>query len=107
MLAFDLQSLCRWIASVKKNYRKVRYHNWRHAFNVCQTAFCMLKTGNLSSVFSDSEQLALLIACLSHDLDHRGTNNAFQAKYVKNKYFLPECFGAKWQKCGNNLNVKR
>ena len=29
---------------------------------------------------SDLETLGLLIACFSHDLDHRGTNNAFQAK---------------------------
>lgn len=29
---------------------------------------------------SDLERISLLIACLSHDLDHRGTNNAFQAK---------------------------
>ena len=24
----------------------------------------------------------LLVACLCHDLDHRGTNNAFQLKFV-------------------------
>lgn len=24
--------------------------------------------------------LSLLVACLAHDLDHRGTNNAFQSK---------------------------
>ena len=29
---------------------------------------------------NDLECIGLLIACLSHDLDHRGTNNAFQAK---------------------------
>jgi cGMP-specific 3',5'-cyclic phosphodiesterase len=29
---------------------------------------------------NDLERMGLLIACLSHDLDHRGTNNAFQAK---------------------------
>lgn len=34
--------ICRWILSVKKNYRPVIYHNWRHAFNVAQTMFSML-----------------------------------------------------------------
>ncbi|VDO00929.1 unnamed protein product [Rodentolepis nana] len=29
-------------------------------------------------VFSDLECLSIIIACLSHDLDHRGTNNQFQ-----------------------------
>ena len=34
--------ICRWMLSVKKNYRPVVYHNWRHAFNVAQTMFSML-----------------------------------------------------------------
>ncbi|VDD82771.1 unnamed protein product [Mesocestoides corti] len=39
----DYNSLCRWLLSVKKNYRAVTYHNWRHAFNVAQTMFVMFK----------------------------------------------------------------
>ncbi|CAF3343356.1 unnamed protein product [Rotaria socialis] len=72
--------ICRWVLSVKKNYRPVIYHNWRHAFNVAQTMFSMLTTGGMNVCMSDLECMGLLIACLSHDLDHRGTNNAFQAK---------------------------
>lgn len=72
--------LCRWILSVKKNYRPVKYHNWRHALNVAQTMFAMLKTGKMERFMSDLEILGLLVACLCHDLDHRGTNNAFQTK---------------------------
>lgn len=42
------QSLCGWILSVKKNYRKnVAYHNWRHAFNTAQCMFTLLKSGRL------------------------------------------------------------
>ncbi|XP_040576240.2 cGMP-specific 3',5'-cyclic phosphodiesterase [Lepeophtheirus salmonis] len=72
--------LCRWILSVKKNYRPVKYHNWRHALNVCQTMFTVLKTGKMDRFMDDLESLGLLVACLCHDLDHRGTNNAFQSK---------------------------
>ncbi|XP_026467286.1 cGMP-specific 3',5'-cyclic phosphodiesterase [Ctenocephalides felis] len=72
--------LCRWILSVRKNYRPVKYHNWRHAFNVAQTMFAMLKTGKMERFMTDLEILGLLVACLCHDLDHRGTNNAFQTK---------------------------
>lgn len=72
--------LCRWILSVKKNYRPVKYHNWRHALNVAQTMFAMLKTGKMEKLMMDLEILGLLVACLCHDLDHRGTNNAFQTK---------------------------
>ncbi|XP_031641164.1 cGMP-specific 3',5'-cyclic phosphodiesterase [Contarinia nasturtii] len=72
--------LCRWILSVKKNYRPVKYHNWRHALNVTQTMFAMMKTGKMERFVTDLEILGLLVACLCHDLDHRGTNNSFQTK---------------------------
>ncbi|XP_056156200.1 cGMP-specific 3',5'-cyclic phosphodiesterase [Lampris incognitus] len=71
-------SLCQWILSVKKNYRKnVAYHNWRHAFNTCQCMFAFLKSGRLQGNLSDLEVLALMIATLCHDLDHRGVNNSY------------------------------
>ena len=38
----DYLTLCRWLASVKKNYRQVTYHNWRHAFNVAQMMFATI-----------------------------------------------------------------
>lgn len=74
------QVLCRWVLSVKKNYRPVKYHNWRHALNVTQTMFAMLKTGKMERFMTDLEIFGLLVACLCHDLDHRGTNNSFQMK---------------------------
>uniref|UniRef100_A0A7N8WNV7 Phosphodiesterase n=1 Tax=Mastacembelus armatus TaxID=205130 RepID=A0A7N8WNV7_9TELE len=71
-------SLCQWILSVKKNYRKnVAYHNWRHAFNTAQCMFALLKSGRLQNNLSDLEILALMIATLCHDLDHRGVNNSY------------------------------
>uniref|UniRef100_A0A4W2IGH3 Phosphodiesterase n=1 Tax=Bos indicus x Bos taurus TaxID=30522 RepID=A0A4W2IGH3_BOBOX len=77
----ELQSLavlCKWILSVKKNYRKnVAYHNWRHAFNTAQCMFAALKAGKIQKRLTDLEILALLIAALSHDLDHRGVNNSY------------------------------
>ena len=39
----DQTVFCRWLMSVKKNYRPVTYHNWRHAFNVCQMMYTILK----------------------------------------------------------------
>uniref|UniRef100_A0A673B5U9 Phosphodiesterase n=1 Tax=Sphaeramia orbicularis TaxID=375764 RepID=A0A673B5U9_9TELE len=71
-------SLCQWILSVKKNYRKnVAYHNWRHAFNTAQCMFALLKSGRLQNNLNDLEVLALMIATLCHDLDHRGVNNSY------------------------------
>lgn len=76
----DYEMLCRWLLSVKKNYRHVTYHNWRHAFNVAQMMFAILTTTQWWKVFGEIECLALVIGCLCHDLDHRGTNNSFQIK---------------------------
>ncbi|KOB74524.1 Uncharacterized protein OBRU01_07836, partial [Operophtera brumata] len=42
--------------------------------------FAMLKTGKMERFMSDLEILGLLVACLCHDLDHRGTTNSFQTK---------------------------
>jgi len=98
----DYEVLCRWLLSVKKNYRNVTYHNWRHAFNVAQMMFAILTVSGKSNyilfitfilyiyflmqttqwwkIFGEIECLALIIGCLCHDLDHRGTNNSFQIK---------------------------
>jgi hypothetical protein len=37
-----LQTLYRFLITVKRNYRDVPYHNWRHAFNVAQVMFAIL-----------------------------------------------------------------
>ncbi|TNN25565.1 Dual 3',5'-cyclic-AMP and -GMP phosphodiesterase 11A [Liparis tanakae] len=43
----DYETLCRWLLTVRKNYRMVLYHNWRHAFNVCQCMFAMLTVNSM------------------------------------------------------------
>jgi len=42
----------------------------------------MLTTGGMNKFMSNLECLGLIVGCLCHDLDHRGTNNAFQTKLV-------------------------
>lgn len=42
LIILFLQVLCRWLLTVRKNYRTVAYHNWRHAFNVSQCMFIMI-----------------------------------------------------------------
>ena len=111
----DYDTLCRWLLTVKRNYRNetVQYHNWYHAFNVAQMMFCMLTKANwidqkfqpvslyilcvkhnhlayLTSIliyisqwitlYFQAEILGMLVACICHDLDHRGTNNTFERK---------------------------
>ncbi|XP_077518864.1 cGMP-dependent 3',5'-cyclic phosphodiesterase-like isoform X3 [Amblyomma americanum] len=72
-------SLAKFVLMVKKGYRDPPYHNWMHAFAVAH--FCYLLLKNLSLIgpyLTELEGLSLFVACLCHDLDHRGTNNSFQ-----------------------------
>lgn len=72
------EKMVKFILSIKKNYRPVIYHNWRHAFNVAQTLFTIFYTGQMDTWFTDMEIMVMLVGALCHDLDHRGTNNNFQ-----------------------------
>ncbi|MCJ8740923.1 hypothetical protein PDJAM_G00064700 [Pangasius djambal] len=72
--------LVRFMYSVSKGYRKITYHNWRHGFNVGQTMFTLLTTGQLKRYYTDLEVMAMITAGFLHDIDHRGTNNLYQVK---------------------------
>ncbi|XP_076155130.1 cone cGMP-specific 3',5'-cyclic phosphodiesterase subunit alpha' [Alosa pseudoharengus] len=72
--------LTKWMYTVRKGYRDITYHNWRHGFNVGQTMFCLLQTGKLRKYYTDLEAFAMVAAAFCHDIDHRGTNNLYQTK---------------------------
>lgn len=42
--------------------------------------FSFSQTAGFQEILTEVEILAVIVGCLCHDLDHRGTNNAFQAK---------------------------
>jgi dual 3',5'-cyclic-AMP and -GMP phosphodiesterase 11 len=69
----DHDTMCHWLLTVKKNYRQeVSYHNWRHAFSVAQMMFISLLQSGWWECLGPVNCLGLLVACFSHDLDHRG-----------------------------------
>ncbi|GMR52448.1 hypothetical protein PMAYCL1PPCAC_22643, partial [Pristionchus mayeri] len=74
---FDPDDLMRFTLTVRKNYRRVAYHNWAHGWSVAHAMFVLL---NSTDIFTPFEALALFISCICHDLDHRGKNN----QYMKN-----------------------
>lgn len=57
----DYLTLCRWILSVRKNYRQVTYHNWRHAFNVTQMMFSILTVCDQSPPFKFVQRILKFI----------------------------------------------
>ena len=100
---FYFKDLFNWILTVRKNYRDVYYHNWIHGFNSFQSMFAVFENTEIRNYFDDLQKLGLFIACLSHDLDHRGTNNKFQEKYLKN---ILKIFKISFKKlCNFNLKV--
>ncbi|XP_056903483.1 cAMP and cAMP-inhibited cGMP 3',5'-cyclic phosphodiesterase 10A isoform X1 [Takifugu flavidus] len=77
--SFELEKLCRFTMSVRKNYRRVPYHNWKHAVTVAHCMYAILQ--KTSGMFTELEKKGLLIACLCHDLDHRGYSNTYLQKF--------------------------
>lgn len=40
---FDSDSLIRFTLTVRKNYRRVPYHNWAHGFSVANSMYSVIK----------------------------------------------------------------
>jgi len=72
--------LIQFLMTVHKNYRtNVQYHNFSHASAVTHTLYLLLKFGGLQELINDPfDILVMLVSCICHDIDHRGTNNQFQ-----------------------------
>ncbi|KAI4477544.1 hypothetical protein M0804_012661 [Polistes exclamans] len=75
-----MNTLARFILYVKKAYRHAPYHNWVHAFSVAHFAYLLIRNLNLikENYLTYLQAFVFLVSCLCHDIDHRGTNNAFQ-----------------------------
>ncbi|XP_070569294.1 cAMP and cAMP-inhibited cGMP 3',5'-cyclic phosphodiesterase 10A-like [Ptychodera flava] len=77
--SFEMSRLIKFTLTVRKNYRKVPYHNWWHAFNVIHSMFLILEAD--PNLFTELERQALIISCICHDVDHHGYTNQFMQKY--------------------------
>ncbi|CAF3850878.1 unnamed protein product [Rotaria sp. Silwood2] len=75
---FDMECVVRFILTVRKNYRNVPYHNWSHAFSVAHAIYTVIK--ETKHQFTPNQCIALFVACLCHDLDHRGKTNDYMVK---------------------------
>ncbi|KAJ8979762.1 hypothetical protein NQ317_015239 [Molorchus minor] len=40
---FDQSTLLKFTLTVRKNYRRVPYHNWTHGFSVANSMYCIIK----------------------------------------------------------------
>merc|ERR1719215_1134937 len=72
--------LKRFLASVEDGYRDNPFHNFRHCFCVTQMMYVFIQAcrTQMEYMFSTRELCSLITACICHDLDHPGLNNAYQ-----------------------------
>lgn len=73
----DTVKLVNLIAEIEKNYKRVPYHNFTHAFNIVHMSYYMLKFTKVREYLDDLDTLAVMIGALGHDIDHSGMNNMY------------------------------
>uniref|UniRef100_A0A7N8XUE0 Phosphodiesterase 6C, cGMP-specific, cone, alpha prime n=1 Tax=Mastacembelus armatus TaxID=205130 RepID=A0A7N8XUE0_9TELE len=84
------ETLTRWMYTVRKGYRAITYHNWRHGFNVGHTMFCLLQTGKLRKYYSDLDAFAMVAAdCVYMYAHGRGSMTHCLRKYT---HTLTTCY---------------
>lgn len=76
----DEGHLRHFINEVEKNYKRVPYHNFTHAFNIVHMCYYLARTTKLREYLEDIDLLSLMVAALGHDLDHSGMNNIYYQK---------------------------
>ncbi|KAL4717596.1 hypothetical protein ACJJTC_000745 [Scirpophaga incertulas] len=79
MSKFDVMTVTRFVLTVKKNYRTVPYHNFDHGWSVAHAMYVILKNDS-DNRFDYKTRLALFVASLCHDLDHRGYTNKYMSE---------------------------
>ena len=67
---------------------QVVYHNWRHAFMVAQAMYSALAASGWWRNLGPVTCLGLLVACLCHDIDHRGQHHHHMQRYLKQHFYL-------------------
>ncbi|KAF4654462.1 hypothetical protein FOL47_009969 [Perkinsus chesapeaki] len=82
----DITRMQCFIADLFRHYNSQNpYHNFKHAFSVMTVVGNTLRFGGADEFCTAFEELALLVAALSHDVGHGGLNNDY---YVKKKHPL-------------------
>jgi high affinity cGMP-specific 3',5'-cyclic phosphodiesterase 9 len=79
-LRIDKPEFVRFLVDVRAHYNPVPYHNWGHAADATQFVFAVLSNGRVGDFLTRPEVCALLVAAITHDLDHDGHTNMFHRK---------------------------
>ena len=73
----------RWfhfIIEISQTYKKVPYHNWIHAVDVCQFATYEIHLAKLDQRLTKFELLGFIVSAICHDANHDGFTNVYNEK---------------------------
>ncbi|EAY21000.1 3'5'-cyclic nucleotide phosphodiesterase family protein [Trichomonas vaginalis G3] len=74
------EKLFRFLTEIRDTYKKVPYHNWRHAVDVTQFVVYELLESGCDKVLTKFEVFALLVSAVCHDANHDGFTNVYNVK---------------------------
>lgn len=77
-----------FLGQIYRGYRRdVEYHNDIHAADVLQMFYVMLTQGGLVELaqLNEIDVLSSVIACICHDYDHDGLNNAYHVNAISDR----------------------
>jgi hypothetical protein len=74
------EKLFTFLTAISETYKKVPYHNWRHAVDVTQFVQYEIKLANLQEHLTTQELYGLIVAAICHDANHDGFTNVFNEK---------------------------
>ncbi len=86
-LQVNEENLTKFISLVCENYNRNHFHNFQHAVNILQMTYKLLSETNLFSKLKPIVGFAILVAAISHDLDHPGNTNSYEINSVS-KYAI-------------------
>lgn len=83
----DEEMLTRFIELVCKNYNDNHFHNFQHAINILQMTYNLIIHSGIIFKIKPIIIFGILIAAISHDIDHPGNTNSYEinsvSKYAK------------------------
>ena len=87
-IQLDNAKLNRILEKIATEYNIIAYHNFTHAYSVFQMmGLCISKEKRIKE-FPQIELFSVLMACISHDMNHRGVNNSYHINKQSNKSIL-------------------
>mmetsp|Transcript_20194 Transcript_20194/g.68700 ORF Transcript_20194/g.68700 Transcript_20194/m.68700 type:complete len:901 (-) Transcript_20194:126-2828(-) len=75
LVAFE--NLRAFLDEVANLYRDNPYHNFEHCMDVTQTLYRMIRLTTARTLLTPIETFSLMVAAISHDMDHPGLTNAY------------------------------